>query len=158
MAQKVLNEHASEHDRTFTMNLLNDVYSKVYNSRDDKEAFANLESVISYHERVILSEKWNSDENYALGTLAVIKHSTNFWKSYNFSTFSNVKAPNARNSAVVGYVVGGVTGAATATGSFLSPAGTVGGFVGGKLVGAATASATVASAIAVYDYFVDFFS
>ena len=118
---------------------------------------------------MILSEEWNSNETYALGALAVAKHSVQFWKNYDFSVFENSKLAkasrkkeaNPRSSIIVGadvagYVVGGVVGATG--GSFAGPAGTVGGFLGGKAAGAWAGSAAAATAIAIYDAWSDFFS
>lgn len=160
----------SNKEQEFTNNLLQDIYevsSKGYNS--EEEAYIALEEVVKKHEKLILSEEWSSEETYALGALAVSKHSVQFWKNYDFSVFENselsksskIKETNPRSSIIVGadvagYVVGGVVGGTG--GSFLGPAGTVGGVLGGKAAGAWVGSAAAATAIAIYDAWDDFFN
>lgn len=169
-AKNVLKNKASSKDEEFTTNLLQDIYTtsaKSYSS--EEEAYKALEVVIKNHEKLILSQEWTSEEKYALGAVAVAKHSVQFWKNYDFSIFSNSKLAknysgkekDPRSSILVGadvagYVVGGVSGGVA--GSFLGPAGTVGGVIGGKLAGGFTASATATAAIAIYDAWSDFFS
>ncbi len=161
---------ASNKDQEFTNNLLQDIYevsSKGYDS--EKEAYIALEEVVKKHEKLILSQEWTPEEKYALGALAVSKHSVQFWKNYDFSVFENSalsksyskKETNPRSSIIVGadvagYVVGGVVGGTG--GSFLGPAGTVGGFLGGKAAGAWAGSAAAATAIAIYDAWSDWFN
>ena len=169
-AKTNLENKTSNKDQLFTTNLLQDIYetsSKEYSS--EEEAYIALEEVVQEHEKLILGENWNSDETYALGALAIAKHSVQFWKNYDFSVFENSglaksyrkKGRNPRSSIIVGadvagYVVGGVVGATG--GSFAGPAGTVGGFLGGKAAGAWVGSAAAATAIAIYDAWSDFFN
>lgn len=167
LAKASLESKASDKDGRFTNNLLQDVYEtsfKQYKSK--KEAYAALEKVIQKHEELILAEDWKSNEKYALGTLAVAKHSTQFWKNYDFSEFrkndylSTYSDPDPESSIIVGadmagWVIGGVTGATA--GSFAGPAGSFGGFIGGKMAGSFTASTAAAGAISIYEAFVDFF-
>jgi len=164
LAEIVLSEKASEKDKKFTKDLLKDVFNTIKSASDDESAYKALEKVISRHETLILSEKWNSNERFALGALAVAKHSTQFWKNYDFSVFSTPNTTamrNPRSSIVVGadvagYVVGGVVGGVG--GSFAGPAGTVGGVFGGKAAGAWIGSGAAATALAIYDAWSDFFN
>lgn len=158
LAESVLNSKATQKDKEFTMNLLTDVYNVINNATDDVNAYIELEKVIIKHENLILSENWSSNEDYALGALAIAKHSSEFWKNYDLSKISS---SNPRSSIIVGadvagYVVGGVVGATG--GSFAGPAGTVGGFLGGKAAGAWIGSGAAATAIAIYDAWSDFFN
>lgn len=171
LAEEVLNERATAKDKEYTMNLLNDVYKAINNSPDDQKAYEELEKVIIRHENLILTQNWDSNEDYALGALAVAKYSTEFWKNYDFSKFSQNnsgyanKAKNRRSSLVVGadvagYVIGGVVGgvAGVTVGPITLGAGTVAGVIGGKVVGAWAGSAAAATAIAIYDAWSDFFN
>ena len=88
----VLKNKASNKDEEFTNNLLTDIFtvsSKQYDS--DEVAYDGLEKVIKEHEVLILSQNWTSEEKYALGSLAVAKHSVEFWRNYDFSIFSESK-------------------------------------------------------------------
>ncbi|CEN52460.1 hypothetical protein [Capnocytophaga canis] len=165
MAETVLNSKATKKDKEFTMNLLKDVYSTIDNAVNDEEAYRELEKVIAKHENLILSQDWKTNEDYALGAIAVAKYSSQFWKDYDFSKFrynSMVSRPNNPSSSIIvgadiaGYVVGGVVGATA--GSFGGPAGSVGGFLGGKAFGAWAGSGAAATALAIYDAWSDFFS
>lgn len=171
LAEEVLNERATAKDKEYTMNLLNDVYKAINNSPDDQKAYEELEKVIIRHENLILTQNWDSNEDYALGALAVAKYSTEFQKNYDFSKFSQNnsgyanKAKNRRSSLVVGadvagYVIGGVVGgvAGVTVGPITLGAGTVAGVIGGKVVGAWAGSAAAATAIAIYDAWSDFFN
>lgn len=165
LAESVLNSKATLKDKEYTMNLLKDVYDAINNSTNDEEAYIELTKVIVKHENLILSENWKSDEDNALGALAVAKYSSEFWKNYDITkiTISNgaLNRRNPRSSVIVGadvagYVVGGVVGATG--GSFAGPAGSVGGFLGGKALGAWAGSGAAATAIAIYDAWSDFFN
>lgn len=171
LAEEVLNEKATSKDKQYTMNLLHDVYNIINKATDDQSAYKELEKVIVYHENLILTEKWEPNEDYALGALAVAKYSTEFWKNYDFSKFSRNnfgyanRKKNPRSSIIVGadiagYVIGGVVGgvAGVAVGPVTLGAGTVAGVLGGKALGAWTGSAVAATAIAIYDAWSDWFN
>lgn len=178
-AKEVLKNKASNKDEKFTINLLEDINTtstKSYSS--EEEAYKALEEVVMKHEKLILSQEWSSEEKYALGAVAVAKHSVQFWKNYDFSVFSNSKIARKHSSKnddeeeddprssiivgadVAGYVVGGVVGgvAGVAVGPVTLGAGTVAGVLGGKAVGAWAGSAAAATAIAIYDAWSDFFN
>jgi hypothetical protein len=171
LAEEVLNEKATSKDRQYTMNLLHDVYNAINKAGDDLSAYKELEKVIVYHENLILTERWESNEDYALGALAVAKYSTEFWKNYDFSKFSGNnfayanRKKNPRSSIIVGadiagYVIGGVVGgvAGVAVGPVTLGAGTVAGVLGGKALGAWSGSAAAATAIAIYDAWSNWFN
>lgn len=151
--------NATQKDKLYATNLLNDVFDAINNTENDTEAFSQLDQIIARHETIILSEKWNDNEQYALGALAVAKYSTEYWRNYNFAPFLNpTQRRSPRNSAIVGadiggYIAGGIAG--SIGGSILGPAGTFGGFIGGKIVGGFTASSITATAFAIYDAFND---
>ena len=173
-AKEVLKNKASNKDEEFTINLLEDINTtstKSYSS--EEEAYKALEEVIIKHEKLILSQEWSSEEKYALGAVAVAKHSVQFWKNYDFSIFGDsklsksysAKADDPRSSIIVGadvagYVVGGVVGgvAGVAVGPVTLGAGTVAGVLGGKAVGAWSGSAAALTAIAIYDAWSDVFN
>jgi hypothetical protein len=175
-SKNVLKNKATPKDAEFTSNLLDDIYTASamqYSSK--KEAYEALEKVINKHEKLILSQKWKSEENYALGALAIGKHSTQFWKNYDFSVFKNnsksVKSDKSSQAKqqgnpiivaadIAGYVVGGVIGGAlgiTITiGSWsygIVPG--VMAFIYGKMARAFAASAFAASAIGIYEAWSD---
>ena len=161
LAANVLNTRASAKDREYTMNLLNDLFNAAQNATTNTEAFDAIKAVVTVHEERILSQEWRSDEEYALGALAVAKYSAEFWQNYDFSPFTRGAERDPRSGIIVGadvagYVVGGVVGGTA--GSFAGPAGTVGGVLGGKAAGAWAGSAAAATAIAIYDAWTDFFS
>ena len=163
LAETVLVNKATNKDKEFTIKLLNDIYTTTKEATYYGSVYSDLEEVISRHEVLILSENWSSNEDFALGALAVAKYSLLFWENYDFSVFPNsniYRAPNTRNSIIVGadvagYVIGGAVGATG--GSFAGPAGTVGGFLGGKAIGAWAGSSAAAAGIAIYDAWKGFF-
>lgn len=162
LANDVLENNASLKDKEFTLNLLNDIFQTTNNITDNELALIELEQVILRHEELILSEEWQENEDYALGALAVAKHSLIFWRDYDFTKITNyhAKGRNPRSAIVVGadsagFVIGGGVGAAS--GSFLGPAGTVGGFLGGKAAGAWAGSTAALTAIGIYDAWNDYF-
>ena len=176
LAKKTLQSKASKKDEEYTNNLLNDIYevsAKEYNSKE--ESFSALTKVIEKHEKLILSENWSSDENYALGAIAIAKYSTQFWENYDFSIFENSKIankssrkkqdPGIRSSIVVGadvagYVIGGVVGGVfgTVIGPYTFGAGTLAGVFLGKAVGGFVASGVALTAIGIFDSWSDFFN
>lgn len=171
LAESVLDEKATAKDKEYTMNLLHDVYNAINNSLDDESAYKELENVIMIHENKILTQNWNSNEDFALGALAVAKYSAEFWKNYDFSKFNQnnfglaSKPKNPRSSIIVGadvagYVIGGVVGgiAGVSIGSVTLGAGTVAAFLGGKAAGAWGGSAAAATAIGIYDAWSDWFN
>lgn len=171
LAESILNTKATQKDKEFTMNLLIDVYNAINNATSDEIAYNELDKIITKHENLILSQEWSSNEDNALGALAITKYSAEFWKNYDFSKFnqSNTnlagRARNSRSSVIVGadvagYVIGGVVGGAAgvAVGPVTLGAGTVAGVLGGKAVGAWTGSAVAATAIAIYDAWSDWFN
>ena len=156
------NNNASQKDIEYTMNLLNDVFSSIKSATDDEAAYIALANTIQQHENLILSQEWEPSEEYALGALAVAKHSMNFWKNYDFSDY--VIGANPRSSVIVGadvagYVVGGVVGGTVglSVGPITLGAGTVAGVLGGKAVGSWAASSAAMVAFGIYDAWVDFF-
>lgn len=164
LARNVLNQRATNRDRQYTLNLLNDIFIAAATATSDADAFQALRAVIRQHESLILSQNWGANEDYALGALAVAKYSTIFWENYDFSVFNSNDASendiSPRSGLIVGadtagYVVGGVVGGTG--GSFAGPAGTVGGVLGGKATGAWVGSGAAATAVSIYDAFVDFF-
>lgn len=78
LASNVLNTRATIKDRDFTMNLLIEIFNAAQQATTNDEAYIALEDVVSRHERLILAETWQDDERYALGALAVAKHSTQY--------------------------------------------------------------------------------
>lgn len=163
IAEGVLRDTATDRDREFTMNLLNDLYNAINSAQTDAEAFNNIGDVVTRHESLILSQNWSAGEEYALGAVAVAKYSAEFWKNYDFSRYNSgarLDDVNPRSGVIVGadtagYVVGGVVGGTG--GSFAGPAGTVGGVLGGKAAGAWIGSGAAATAFAIYDAWSDFF-
>ncbi|MGH1386316.1 hypothetical protein [Kordia sp.] len=172
IAASVLNDTATSRDREFTMNLLNDLFNAANNARDNSDAFNTMREVVLHHEALILAQDWGADERYALGAVAVAKHSRDFWENYDFSVFRNAARAQGQTGIIgkrdidprsgiivgadtAGYVVGGVVGGTG--GSFAGPAGTVGGVLGGKAAGAWIGSAGAAAAVAIYDAWCDFF-
>ncbi len=183
LAVKVLEEQASTKDKNYTIHLLSDLLNAVQNPTDDQTSMDNIGNIIAEHEALILSQTWTDDETFALGALAVVKHSHQLWSNYDWSIFDNnvvsfksgltdkVKRASQKvedGAAVaadgIGYVVGGVIGAtsgvvlsAPLVGTCTIPAG-VTGFVVGKAAGAVLASGGVITAIAIYNSFCGFFS
>ncbi len=169
LAESILNSKATQKDKEYTMNLLTDVYNAVNNATSDEIAYNELDKIIIKHENLILSQGWSSNEDNALGALAIAKYSAEFWKSYDFSKFNQGNTNlagrrNPRSSVIVGadvagYVIGGVVGgvAGVAVGPVTLGAGTVAGVLGGKAVGAWTGSAAAATAITIYDAWSDWF-
>lgn len=171
---------ATTDEKLFTKNLINDMIFVIENS-DPEDIFIDMNNVINQHEQRILTHSWNTNEDYALGTISVAKHSLQFWENYymNLPYTLSLKSNNSKQhlseeeqaaqrkerkvkgsivltADVVGYVAGGVSGAVAS--SALGPAGTVGGVLGGKAIGSFVASSTVGGAIAVYDALKDFFT
>jgi len=148
-------------DKEFTTDLLNDIFEVLENSNSDDEALINLELVISKNENLILSQEWAENETYALGAIAVAKHSLIFWKDFDFTSIEIQTNGKPEKSIIVGadiagYVVGGVVGGVS--GSFAGPAGTVVGVLGGKVGGAWIASSAASAGIGIYKAWRSFFS
>lgn len=152
LATEVLDSLATEKDKDFTLNLLNEIYFAIYNTPNQSMIYLELERVVAKHEGIILSQNWNPNETFALGALAIAKYSTQFWKNYDFSRITH-NSSGARikidgqsgcvvGADVAGYVIGGVSGVivGTTAGWWTFGAGTVGGFLAGKAVGAISAS------------------
>uniref|UniRef100_UPI0040479DDD hypothetical protein n=1 Tax=Polaribacter sp. TaxID=1920175 RepID=UPI0040479DDD len=169
-AKRSLKNKASIKDEEFTKNLLEDIFrvtAKKYSNK--KEAYEAIEKVINKHEKIILSHNWNPEEKYALGGIAIVKHSAQFWKNYEFKKNSPklAKSNNLDENYLIiaadlaGYVVGGVVGGAigititVGSASFAIVPG-VAAFVIGKIGGAIAASAAAANAITLYNVWVDF--
>ena len=171
---EMIEEKLTEKDKKFTKNLLlalAEVSDKEYKS--EEEAFFELKKVVDEQEKIIISQKWLSNEKSALGALAIAKYSTMFWEKYDFSIYqkkntsamtrssSDYSQKKKRGISVVfadtaGYVVGGVTGGLG--GSFAGPAGTIGGVMGGKLAGSWLASGAAVTAFSIWDSLCDAFS
>lgn len=170
-AETELIANATYQDSMYCMNFLNDfktlINSTSNNSLDD------LYQLIILHENSILNQSWDSTETYALGMIAVAKHSCLFWNDY-FPLFTPPifnKQPSLQGTAVneetkqavvvasdvVGAIVGTIKGAAA--GTVMAPgAGTVAGMYVGKVAGGFLASSTALGVIAVVNFWGDLFS
>lgn len=148
-----LNKNATTKDKEFTQNLLTDIF----NFDENNSRFNSLSQLINHHEQLILAEEWDENETYALGAVAVAKHSNNFWSNYPLTVnkMDRTRAGIIVGADTAGYVAGGVVGGIS--GTALGPAGSVGGVIGGKFVGAWIGSGAAATGIAIYDAFSTWF-
>jgi len=157
IANNILLKKATIKDRYYTLNLLIDI-KDTYDNYTGEEFFNIALTKIINHETLILAENWNENEKAALVTVAVAKHSCEFWANYFYpenkqknsdiilTMSGNAEAGIIMFSDVVGGTVTGITTAA-ALGKATCGLGTVFGWMWGRAVGAAGASGAAALAI-----------
>lgn len=176
-AKNILKKNTTSKDAEYTINFLEEIYSVASKNYSNKqETFEVINRVVKKHEDLILSETWLPEETYALGSLAIGKHSSEFWSNYDFSLYSSKSIYNKSSfklnagpgdgwivaADVTGFVVGGVIGAIvgvsiTISGvGFTLPAG-VGAFLLGKAIGAFSASTFALTVVAIFDAWSNYF-
>lgn len=165
--EDVLKNHVTTKDSLYTINLMNDIKDIILQGTTN-DVFDELETAINLHESLILAQSWDSSEVFALGAIAVAKHSTQFWKDfftapygkkvkYNNLLYSNGEKALIVGANAAGAIVGSIKGAIV--GSALSPsADTIGGYFAGKVAGAFIGSGAAMTYIGVKNFWVDLFN
>ncbi len=167
-AESILSLHATLKDYNYTMDFLNDI-SELLDSPDSTlDVLVEMQSIVASHEQAILSESWGSNETFALGTIAVAKHTCQFWidyyiqnpsskvdiKNYDLPVLlANKKLYKGTVAAadMIGAIVGSIKGATI--GSGICPgAGTLVGYYAGKVAGGALTSSAALGIFGVIDF------